>query len=92
MKRYHRTEIPKLEAEIKAMIAAGKDDESPNVVELVQNITGPNAGLIYDPKSGKLDLAEGWIYDNDGYVVPLDDVTGPGTGMIYKDGKLVPAE
>ncbi len=22
----------------------------------------------------------------------LDDVTGPSTGMIYKDGKLVPAE
>ena len=92
MKRYHRTEIPKLEAEIKAMIAAEKDDESPNVVELVQNITGPNAGLIYDPESGKLELAEGYIFDNDGNVVLLDDVTGPGTGMIYKDGKLVPAE
>ena len=45
-----------------------------------------------DEDAKKLELAEGYIFDNDGNVVLLDDVTGPGTGMIYKDGKLVPAE
>ena len=50
------------------------------------------AGLIYDPNTGRLKLAEGYIFDNGGNLVLLDNVNNPGAGMIYRDGKLVPAE
>lgn len=88
----NRKEISEMEARIKEMIAAEGTDESQKVEELVQQVTGPAAGLIYDPDTGCLNLAEGYIFDNAGNVVLLDDVTGPGTGMVYRDGKLIPAE
>ena len=87
-----RKEIAEMEVKIKEMIAAEGTDESQKVEELVQQVTGPAAGLIYDPETGHLNLAEGYIFDNTGNVVLLDDVTGPGTGMVYRDGKLVPVE
>ena len=88
----NRREIPDLEARSKEMIATEGTDESQKVEALVQRVTGPAAGLIYDPDTGHLNLAEGYIFDNAGNVVILDDVTGPGTGMVYRDGKLVPVE
>lgn len=88
----NRREIPEMEARIKEMIATEGTDESQKVEALVQRVTGPAAGLIYDPDTGHLNLAEGYIFDSAGNVVLLDDVTGPGTGMVYRDGKLVPAE
>lgn len=76
--KYNRRDIPKLEAEIKAMIKAEGSDETPGVEELVQNYTGPATGLIYNTKTGKLELAEGWMFDVNGDIVMLDDITGPG--------------
>ena len=88
----NKREIPEMEKKIKELIIAEGSDETRKVEELVQRITGPAAGLIYDPNAGRLKLAEGYIFDNDGNLVLLDNVNNPGAGMIYRDGKLVPAE
>ncbi len=88
----NRNEIPAAEARIKEAIARMGTPECKEVESLIDNYTGPAVGLIWNEDAEKLELAEGYIFDNDGNVVLLDDVTGPGTGMIYKDGKLVPAE
>ncbi|HIQ73306.1 MAG TPA: hypothetical protein IAA51_02685 [Candidatus Cottocaccamicrobium excrementipullorum] len=88
----NRNEIPAAEAKIKAEIAKRGTPECKDVEALIDTYTGPATGLVWDEGAEKLELAEGYIFDNDGNVVLLDDVTGPGTGMIYKDGKLVPAE
>ena len=39
---------------------------------------GPDTGLDYDEDTGKLKIAEGWIADENGNIVPRDEVTGPG--------------
>lgn len=88
----NRNEIPAAEAKIKAEIAERGTSECKEVEALIDTYIGPATGLVWDEDTEKLELAEGYIFDNDGNVVLLDDVTGPGTGMIYKDGKLVPAE
>ena len=88
----NKREIPEMEKKIKELIIAEGSDETRKVEELVQRITGPAAGLIYDPNTGRLKLAEGYILDNGGNLVLLDNVNNPGAGMIYRDGKLVPAE
>lgn len=93
---YNKNQIKELEAKIAAAIATDGSDETPGVENLINEIAGPGTGLIYRPGPcgipGSLELAEGYIYDNDGNIVMLDDVTGPATGMIYRDGKLVQAE
>lgn len=88
----NRREIPAAEAKIKAEIAERGTAECKEVEALIDTYTGPAVGLVWIEDAKKLELAEGYIFDNDGNVVLLDDVTGPGTGMIYKDGKLMPAE
>lgn len=88
----NRREIPAAEAKIKAEIAERGTSECKEVENLIDIYTGPAVGLTWDEDTEKLELAEGYIFDNDGNIVLLDDVTGPGIGMIYKDGKLVPAE
>ncbi len=88
----NRREIPAAEAKIKAKIAERGTAECKEVEALIDTYTGPAVGLVWNEDAEKLELAEGYIFDDDGNIVPLDDVTGPGTGMIYKDGKLVPAE
>lgn len=90
--KYNRRDIPKLEAEIKALIKAEGSDETKAVEDLVAEYVSPNTGLIYNTKTGKLKLAEGYVFDANGDIVLLDNIANPGTGMIYKDGKLVPAE
>lgn len=91
-KMINKNKIPEMEAEIQALIAKRGKAECKEVEDLVAVYTGPGTGLVWVEETGKLELAEGYIFDNDGNVVRLDDVTGPGTGMVYKDGKLVPAE
>ena len=88
----NRKEIPEAEVRIKEIIAKMGTPECKEVENLIDIYTGPAAGLTWNEDAEKLELAEGYIFDNDGNIVPLDDVTGPGTGMVYKDGKLVPAE
>ena len=78
---YNRRDIPKLEAEIKALIKAEGSDETKSVEDLVSEYTGPSTGLIYNTETGKLELAEGYVFDANGDVVLLDDITGPGVGM-----------
>ena len=79
--KYNRRDIPKLEAEIKALIKAEGSDETPGVEALVQEYTGPSTGLIYNTETGKLELAEGYVFDANGDVALLDDITGPGVEM-----------
>ena len=88
----NKNEIPGAEAKIREMIKEMGTAECREVEALIDFYTGPATGLVWEEDTEKLELAEGYIFDNDGNVVLLDDVTGPGTGMIYKDGKLVPAE
>ena len=88
----NKREIPEMEMKIKAEIAERGTAECKEVEALIDSYTGPATGLVWNEDAEKLELAEGYIFDNDGNVVLLDDVTGPSTGMIYKDGKLVPAE
>lgn len=88
----NRKEITEAEVRIKTIIAKMGTSECKEVENLIDIYTGPAVGLTWDEDTEKLELAEGYIFDNDGNIVLLDDVTGPGTGMIYKDGKLVPAE
>ena len=88
----NKREIPEMEMKIKAEIAERGTAECKEVENLIDIYTGPAVGLTWDEDTEKLELAEGYIFGNDGNIVLLDDVTGPGTGMIYKDGKLVPAE
>ncbi len=88
----NRKEIPEAEVRIKEIIAKMGTSECEEVENLIDIYTGPAVGLTWNEDAGKLELAEGYIFDNDGNIVPLDDVTGPGTGMVYKDGKLMPAE
>lgn len=88
----NRKEITEAEVRIKTIIAKMGTSECKEVENLIDIYTGPAVGLTWDEDTEKLELAEGYIFDNDENIVLLDDVTGPGTGMIYKDGKLVPAE
>lgn len=88
----NKNEIPGAEAKIREMITKMGTAECREVEMLIDSYTGPATGLVWEEDDQKLNLAEGYIFDNEGNVVLLDDVTGPGTGMIYKDGKLVPAE
>ena len=88
----NKREIPEMEMKIKAEIVERGTSECKEVEALIDNYTGPATGLVWIEDAKKLELTEGYIFDNDGNVVLLDDVTGPGTGMIYKDGKLMPAE
>ena len=88
----NKREIPEMEMKIKAEIVERGTSECKEVEALIDNYTGPAVGLVWNENSEKLELAEGYIFDDDGNVVLLDDVTDPSTGMIYKDGKLVPAE
>ena len=88
----NRREIPAAEAKIKAEIAERGTAECKEVEALIDSYTGPATGLVWNEDAEKLELAEGYVFDNSGKIVLLDDVTGPGTGMIYKDGKLAPAE
>lgn len=89
-------EIPELEAKIAAAIAADGSDETPGVENLVEEITGPQNGLIYKPgpngAPGHLVVAEGWAPDAAGNIVKLEDVNGPGTGKVCHDGKIVDAK
>lgn len=93
---YNKNQIKELEAKIAAAIKADGSDETPGVEKLVGNIASPNTGLIYKPGAdgapGHLEIAEGWIVDEHGNIVKLEDVSGPGTGKIYKDGKLADAK
>lgn len=79
--KYNKRNIPKFEAEIKALIEQEGSDETARVEALVQKYTGPGVGLVYDPETGKLNLAEGWVFDKNGDIVRLDDITGPGVGL-----------
>lgn len=88
----NKKQIKEFEARIQRAIEEAGTDETPEIERMLQEVTGPGVGLIYNPETRKLRLANGWIFDNDGNVVRLDDVTGPGTGMIYRDGKLVKAD
>lgn len=76
--RYNKRQIPKLEEKIRELIKKEGSDETKKVEEVVQYVTGPNAGLIYDPETGSLRLAEGWVYDEEENIVPVDEVIGPG--------------
>lgn len=93
---YNKKDIGLLEVKITATIASEGGDETPGVEKLINEITGPSTGLVYQPgpggSPGSLHLAEGWIFDNDGNIVRLEDATGPATGMVYRNGKLVKAE
>lgn len=93
---YNKNQIAELEAKIANAIKEDETDESDRVTELVASIASPNTGLIYKPGNdgapGHLIIAEGWIVDEHGNIVKLEDVSGPGTGKIYKDGKLADAK
>ena len=65
-------EIEKMEAELSA--AKGTDCYE----KLRDKYEGPGVGLDYDEDTGKLRIAEGWIADENGNIVPRDEVTGPG--------------
>lgn len=79
---YNLKDIERLEAEIANAIKAEGSDETPGIESLVGNIASPNTGLIYKPGEngapGHLVIAEGWIANNNGDIVKLEDVSGPG--------------
>lgn len=56
-------DLPKLEAELKAIEA------EPGMDELLQRCTGPDTGLEYDDKTGKLNIVPGWHADSNGDIV-----------------------
>ena len=93
---YNKNQIAELEARIAAAIKEDGTDESERVTAVVADIASPNTGLIYKPgpdgSPGHLAIAEGWAVADDGRIVNLEDATGPGSGMVYRDGKLVKAD
>lgn len=93
---YNKKDIPELEAKIAAKIAKEGTDESSIVERFIEEIADPSTGLIYKPGEngapGHLVIAEGWIFNDAGNIVKLEDAVSPSTGKIYKDGKLVDAQ
>lgn len=85
---YKKEQIKELEARIAAAIKEDGTDESERVTAMVADIASPNTGLIYKPgpdgAPGHLVIADGWIADENGSIVKLEDVSGPGTGKIYR--------
>ena len=69
---YNKKDIARMEVELKESIGG------PNYDTLLQDYTGPGVGLIWDEDTGKLRLADGWIFDDNGDIVEKDAVTGPG--------------
>lgn len=70
---YNKKDIPMLEEKL---VSAAVGGEIPQ--DLMDSITGPGTGLLYDEDSAKLRLADGWIFDDEGNIVERDSVTGPG--------------
>lgn len=78
---YNKKDIPNLEAKIAAAIAEDGSDETPRVEKLIEEIADPSTGLIYKPGEngapGHLVIADGWMADEKGNIVPLENF-GPG--------------
>lgn len=74
---YNKNQIKELEAKIAAAIATDGSDETPGVENLINEITGPGTGLIYTPgpdgAPGNLKIADGWMADANGNIVPLEN-------------------
>lgn len=85
----NKKDIKTLETKIKLAIEEEGSKYTPGVEDVVNSVTGPSVGLVYNYDTGELSLAEGWIWDNDGYLVKRDDVTGPDTGKEYVCETLV---
>ena len=56
-------DLAKMEAELKAV------ENEPGFDEMVQRYTGPDTGLEYDDKAGKLNIVPGWHADESGKIV-----------------------
>lgn len=55
--------LEKMAAELKAV------ENEPGFQELVQRYTGPDTGLEYDDKTGKLNIVQGWHANENGDIV-----------------------
>lgn len=72
---YNKKDIPELEAKIAKKIAKEGTDESSIVERFIEEIADPSTGLIYKPGEngapGHLVVAEGWMVNEDGNIIPL---------------------
>ena len=74
-------DFDKIAAELQALKAAAEakgTEEAWNKYESTRDgYVGPGVGVDYDEDTGKFTLAEGYIADENGWVVERDAVTGP---------------
>lgn len=75
---YNRNDIPTLEKRIHAVLGSDGEAVSDAAQGIIDSITGPSTGLVYDKDERAIRLADGWIFDSSGNIVHRDSVTGPG--------------
>lgn len=69
--------MKELEARLKEVINTDGTFKEPSADKLLDDITGPSTGMVYEYDEQRLHLAEGYMFDENGDIVRMDDVTGP---------------
>lgn len=75
---YNKNDIPELEKRIKSVVGSDGQATGPDGQRIIDEITGPSTGLIWNQDEHSLSLADGWIFDDNGDIVNRDTVTGLG--------------
>ncbi len=74
---YRKKDMPELEAKLKEGINTDGTFKEPWAAKLLDDVTGPSTGLVYEYDEQRLHLADGYVFDDDGNIVRRDDATGP---------------
>lgn len=74
---YNKKDMKKLEEKLKQGINIDGTFKEPWASKLLDDVTGPTTGMIYEYDEQRLHLADGYVFDSDGNIVRRDSVTGP---------------